>query len=83
MSTREFEHYDGCQGDVENCGACALTNQRQDSPNYAAWPLSYMSNRRTIPAKWFDAFCRELQSNNRAYVDNIRKHIAEYGVRFG
>ena len=43
--TREFQHYDGCKhNDPDNCSACALTDLRQDSPNYAAWPLAYMEN---------------------------------------
>jgi hypothetical protein len=82
--TREFEHYDGCKrNDPDNCSACALTDTRQAAPNYAAWPLAYMENRRTIPAKWRAAFKAELaRTDNPAYVANIRAKIEQYGVTF-
>jgi hypothetical protein len=84
IMTREFEHYDGCNGkDVDNCGACALTDIRQDSPNYAGWPLSYIENGRTIPVKWFDAFLSELASDNTAYAMNLREKMTKHGVKFG
>ena len=82
--TREFQHYDGCKhNDPDNCSACALTDLRQDSPNYAAWPLAYMENKRVIPAKWKEAFFLELErTDNLPYVNNIAKHVREYGCRF-
>lgn len=81
--TREFEHYAGCgHRDVDNCQACALTDTRQERPNYSAWPLAYMENRRVIPAKWRNAFKAELRSSNRAYVDNVQRTMEKYGVRF-
>ena len=81
--TREFEHYQGCNHrDVDNCSACALTNTRQDSPNYAAWPLAYMENRRAIPAKWREAFKAEMNSDNALYAANVRSTMARLGVRF-
>jgi hypothetical protein len=81
--TREFEHYPGCRlRDPDNCSGCALTDTRQESPNYAAWPLAYMENRRTIPAKWRDAFKRELRSSNKPYADNVRQTMERLGVRF-
>lgn len=81
--TREFEHYQGCRHrDPDNCSGCALTDERQASPNYSAWPLAYMENQRAIPAKWRKAFERELRSDNQLYADNVRQHIREYGVRF-
>lgn len=84
MATREFEHYDGCgHRDVNNCGACALTDTRQERPNYAGWPLVYMENRRAIPAKWRKAFQAEVTDcDNSAYVANIIRHIRECGVVF-
>lgn len=84
MATREFEHYPGCKhNDPDNCSGCALTDLRQAAPNYAAWPLVYMENHKPVPAKWRHAFNGELKrTDNPAYVANIRKHIAEYGVRF-
>ena len=80
--TREFEHYPGCRGDVANCSGCALTDERQDAPNYAAWPLVYLENGRAIPSKWRAAFAYQQASENAAYADNIRAAIARYGVRW-
>lgn len=84
MATSEFTHYDGCKHrDPDNCGACALTDTRQDAPNYSAWPLAYIRNGRTIPAKWREAFKRELaRTDNLPYVANLQRHIVEHGVRF-
>lgn len=83
--TREFEHYPGCRHrDPDNCSGCALTDTRQDVPNYAAWPLVYVENGRTIPAKWREAFRREMsaENENQAYARNIRDKVRMYGVRF-
>lgn len=82
--TREFDHYPGCKHrDPDNCSGCALTDTRQDAPNYSRWPIVYMENKRAIPAKWREAFKAELKrTDNLRYVDNIIKHIEVYGVRF-
>lgn len=82
--TREFEHYPGCRHrDPDNCGACALTDTRQDAPNYAAWPLVYMENRRAIPKKWKAAFEAQFKrTDNPAYIAKLRETLAEYGVKF-
>ena len=82
--TREFEHYHGCNHrDPDNCGACALTDIRQYQPNYAAWPLVYMENRRAIPAKWRFAFRNELRrTDNPRYVANLRAKLQQFGVTF-
>lgn len=81
--TREFEHYQGCNhNDPDNCSGCALTDQRQESPNYAGWPLVYMENRRAIPAKWRMAFYAEFGSDNVPYANNLRATMAKHGVRF-
>lgn len=81
--TAEFNHYDGCgHNDPDNCSGCALTDLRQDSPNYSGWPLVYMENGRTIPAKWKSAFFDELTSDNKAYAANLVKHVQECRVRF-
>lgn len=84
MATREFEHYDGCsRNDPDNCGACALTDTRQNRPNYSSWPLVYMSNRRAIPATWKAAFFEELaRTDNLLYRDNLVAHVVKYGARF-
>ena len=84
MATSEFQHYDGCGfRDPDNCSACALTDTRQARPNYAAWPLAYMANRRAIPAKWRKAFRAELaRTDNLPYVANIKRHIDTFGVSF-
>ena len=82
--TNEFKHYDGCNHrDTANCSACALTAEWQDSPNYAAWPLAYMENHRTIPAKWREAFKSELnRADNPRYAENVRQTMVKHGVRF-
>jgi uncharacterized protein YbdZ (MbtH family) len=82
--TNEFTHYNGCRhNDPDNCSACALTDTRQDAPNYSAWPLAYMENKRAIPAKWRAAFKAELcRTDNDAYVENIRRTMVRCGVSF-
>jgi hypothetical protein len=84
MTTNEFSHYDGCEGrDTQNCSGCALTNLNQDSPNYAAWPLAYMENRRAIPAKWRAAFKAEMaRTDNPYYVENLKRTWKRFGVHF-
>jgi hypothetical protein len=80
---REFEHYPGCRHrDPDNCSGCALTDERQERPNYSAWPLAYMENGRTIPAKWRQAFKDEMQSENVAYAANVKRTMIKCGVRF-
>ncbi len=82
--TNEFRHYDGCgHNDPDNCSACALTDTRQDAPNYAAWPLAYMENGRAVPAKWREAFKAEMaRTDNDLYAANIVKTMQRFGVRF-
>ncbi len=81
--TREFQHYPGCRHrDPDNCSACALTDTRQDAPNYSSWPNAYIENKRAIPAKWRDAFKAELKSENTTYAENIISNIEKHGVRF-
>lgn len=78
--TSEFAHYPGCKhNDTDNCSGCALTDTRQEAPNYAAWPLAYMENNRPIPFKWRDAFKAELaRTDNPAYVENIKRTMKRY-----
>ena len=82
--TNEFSHYPGCRHrDPDNCSGCALTDTRQDVPNYSSWPLAYMENERTIPAKWREAFHAELcRTDNAPYVANLNRTMRCYGVRF-
>jgi hypothetical protein len=83
MATSEFQHYPGCGfRDPDNCSGCALTDLRQDAPNYSAWPLAYMENGRAIPAKWRQAFKCELVSDNEAYAANVKATMDRLGVRF-
>ena len=86
MATYEFVHDHGPRPDKltrDNCGACALTNLNQISPNYAAWPLAYMENGRTVPLKWFKAFIAEMnRKDNEAYAENVRRKVELLGVRF-
>ncbi len=82
--SRKFSHYAGCRNrDPDNCGGCALTTGGAEGPNYSAWTLAYMENGRTIPAKWIGAFKRELESDNRAYADNVKATAARLGAHFG
>jgi hypothetical protein len=81
--TSEFQHYDGCHyRDPDNCQGCALTTGGKEGPNYSAWPLVYIENHRVIPAKWHEAFERELKSSNRAYADNIKAKMELHGIAF-
>lgn len=82
--TNEFIHYYGCnRNDVANCQACALTDLRQDKPNYSAWPLAYMENHRAVPAKWREAFKAEMvREDNPHYAANVRHTVERLGVRF-
>jgi hypothetical protein len=42
-----------------------------------------MENRRTIPAKWREAFKRAMtQTDNIPYADNVKRTLAKYGVTF-
>jgi hypothetical protein len=84
MPSREFEHYDGCNHrDPDNCSACALTDERQTAPNYAAWPLAYMQNNRPVPTKWRTAFFAEFdRADNPAYVANLKATLTKFGVAF-
>ena len=82
--TNEFNHYPGCKHrDPDNCGACALTDLRQDRPNYSGWPLVYMENGRPVPAKWRRAFAAELaRTDTPGYARKLRETLAKYGVSF-
>lgn len=82
--TNEFAHYAGCNhNDPDNCSGCALTDTRQDAPNYAAWPLAYMENHRVVPAKWRAAFKAEMtREDNRTYADNVKATMERLGVTF-
>ena len=82
--TSEFIHYPDCNHrDPDNCSACALTDTRQDAPNYAGWPLVYMENRRAVPAKWREAFKSELAcADNPPYAANVKATMERFGVRF-
>ena len=83
MNTSEFVHYQGCKmRDPDNCSGCALITGGPDGPNYAVWPLAYVENHRTIPAKWRDAFKAEMRSDNKLYADNIAAQVAKHGVHF-
>lgn len=82
--TSEFSHYPGCNyRDPDNCSGCELTDTRQEAPNYSGWPLAYMENGRTVPAKWREAFKAELaRTDNPAYAANVAATMARLGVRF-
>lgn len=82
--TSEFQHYTGCKGrDPMNCSGCALTTGGKDGPNYVAWPLAYMENYRIVPAKWRDAFKREMsRTDNPAYAAHLVNTLRRLGVAF-
>lgn len=79
FNTGEFSHYPGCKGDVDNCSACALTTPTmidgKKGINYSAWPLSYLRNNRDIPQKLMIYLKVELNSDNSAYVNNLKAHL--------
>lgn len=78
----EFSHYDGCKlRDPDNCSGCALLIGGKNGPNYAGWPLVYLKAGREIPRKWIGALLDELNSENKAYVENLRKHLKERGLQ--
>lgn len=80
----EFQHYPGCHhDDPNNCSGCALTTGGSLGPNYSAWPLVYMENGHTIPAKWKLAFIAELErKDNLAYAENVWRTLERLGARF-
>lgn len=47
--------------------------------NYTAWPLAYIDNHRRIPERFLPYLLEELQSDNAAYVANLRKQLHEAG----
>ena len=87
--TGEFSHYDhGAKRDPDNCSACALENPQlidygnglsKMGINYAAWPLSYMQNGRRIPQRFMKYLVEELESDNLAYVANLKTHLKKHG----
>jgi len=74
----EFTHYTGCKGDMDNCSACALLNADHNGPNYAGWPLSFIRSGRRIPIRYMDALLKELKSDNKAYVENLKNQLKEH-----
>ena len=77
----------------QNCGACILNgylgqyerSQGQkvsDGPNYAGWARVYVQARRVIPRKWHKAFEDELESDNTAYSNALKRDIEVFGVTF-
>lgn len=89
--TNEFKHYDGCNhNDPDNCSACALTKPTMIDHgngveklgiNYAAWPLSYIQNRRAIPQEFMPLLKEELNTDNRAYLINLIEHLIGAGYK--
>ena len=71
--------HDRSRLEVDNCGKCALTHGDEDGPNYAGWARLYIEAGRVIPEQWRDAFQRELDSDNKAYANALRRSIATFG----
>lgn len=75
-------HYDTDHArnpDPDNCSACAIRLGGSDGPNYAGWARLYIEAQRPIPGKWRAAFQRELDSDNKAYANALRRSIATFG----
>lgn len=79
----------------ENCGVCCLLGYeprggfgdgysvRREGPNYSGWARLYVEARRPIPAKWREAFRRELARDaNHAYADALARSVVTFGARF-
>lgn len=87
--TSEFTHYGhGLKPDLDNCGACCLTipqiihhgpNESRMGINYAAWPLSYIQNGRQIPERFYPFLLEELETDNLAYLKNLKAHLIKAG----
>jgi hypothetical protein len=88
--TGEFMHYPhaASKRDPDNCSACALEHPimidygngvERMGINYAAWPLSYMANGRRIPQRFMKYLLEELESDNLAYVENLKTHLTKHG----
>lgn len=74
----EFQHYSHhpSHKDLDNCNACALLYAGEEGPNYAGWPLSFLSTGRPIPSKYMEALKKELKrTDNMAYVNNLKEHL--------
>lgn len=80
----EFTHYSGCKNsDPDNCSACALLNAGSEGPNYAGWPLSFLSSGRSIPFKYRNALAAELKrTDNEAYLTNLKQKLDEAGFQW-
>ncbi len=77
----EFSHYGHkTRKDMENCSACILLHSGEEGPNYAAWPLSFISSGRAIPKKYYKALVNELKSENMLYVKNLEKRLQGTGL---
>jgi hypothetical protein len=76
----------------ENCGACTLNGyisrsdrhgqKPSDGPNYAGWARVYVQAQYVIPRKWHKAFEAEMESDNTAYSDALKRDINVFGVTF-
>lgn len=67
----------------DNCGACALVGRGAEGsgPNYEGWARIYVQAGVEIPAKWGDAFLRELHSDNASYSHALELDIATWGIQ--
>lgn len=86
--TNEFKHFEGCEDFPEDCSGCALTKPtmidygggvEKLGINYAAWPLSYIQNNKTIPDEFMGFLKEELETDNRGYLINLIKHLLDAG----
>lgn len=84
---RCLNHHD-CNGQKStNCGACVLNgygdkaNGEPIAPNYAGWARIYVQAGKTIPAKYYESFQRELASDNTAYAEALQEDCEVYGLK--
>lgn len=91
----EFSHYSNhtpSARHAENCSGCALTipvmidhgnGVEKMGINYSGWPLSYIQNGRLIPKEFYGYLLEELESDNLAYVANLKNKLAAAGYSIG
>lgn len=71
----------------ENCGACVLNgygekkNGEPIAPNYSGWARIYVQAGKTIPAKYWNGFQKELSSANKLYVKALMEDCKHYGLK--
>lgn len=75
----EFSHYSHYpqEKDLVYCVACRLLYSGEEGPNISNWPLVFIANNRSIPTKYYKALRKELNSDNKEYVTNLKNKLAQ------